>query len=171
MNWKAKPINRSGVYLVDLLVTMTVIVMLLSMCTVWAGKTMQFTSRVRGRADHARAIERAREVRHLIRYGNSISLQGQTLTVKRAGGDVTIEISVNELRIVDQSGEKEKRETIRFAEEAVLQWNADELPQWITLGVSRKFKNKFRGESKETAQTDLRLRMAPAMKLVREGLK
>ncbi len=159
--------RRSGFYLVDLLVTMTLVVMLLSMCVLWAGKTMQYTSSVRARVDHARAIEHARGIRELVRYGNGISLSGQTLQIENSGGGIEIAISDNELRIVDRSGEKEKHEVIRFAEKASLVWDAAEMPESITLQVHRKFSEQL----KAATRMDLRLRMTPGMGVLREGVR
>lgn len=153
--------KRNGFYLVDLLITMILMVGLLSMCAVWTGKTMKYSAKVRQRAAHQRAISQTNSIRRMVQYSDSIRLDGQVLNLEREAGSITVEIAGNELQIVDATGKKQRRETIPFADGAVLSWKADEMPQWVTLHVDRNFESK--------ATTNLRLRMGPMLSVLKEG--
>ncbi len=154
---RQKKFQRHGYFLLDSLITMSIIVVVLSMCGVWMVKTLKYASVVEDRAIHAGSIERIRLIRNWVRYSQSVKLKDDTLTIERAAGIRKVAIVGNEVRLIDESGEQKWQDVIRFDPTAVLSWEEDDLPGWITLTVQRK--NELR------TVTDLRMRMQPMPKI------
>lgn len=166
--------SRCGITLFEMMITLSVTGMLMVVTTGWMHQTMKFASTIRHRQRHHQSLTRlAWELRGHVRESQSLTMLGDdALMLNQPNGvRMTYTISGPTLLVEKRLGERDVvRETYRLAPSAVAVWDTSEMPEWISLVVSRGREgvplerpehSEFQPLDPESMPVDLHLRVGP----------
>lgn len=154
--------SSRGYLMLDLIIVLSLIVVVLSVTSIWVYKTMRYSSEVRQRDTHARNISRlSHQVRTDSNDAKSIVIDGATLKFGTADGD-SIEYTIKANRIhrtASTSGDSQKHQDyFEFAANAVpqLRTMAGGL---ISLDIERNLSALTPSKSAEAKKLDVQIQI------------
>lgn len=161
---------RGGFSLLELMVSISVTAALLAVTVGWMHQTMKCSSQIKQRQHHHLNITRlAVSLREQVRDCDSISMENEhQLTLQwRDGTRASYRIEGDRIRFekIDGSspgnGLPVVREVFPVSKQSSVQWESSEMPEWISLVVSRTRERVTNVDADERGPIDLHVRVAP----------
>ena len=145
-------------------ISATSILMLLAIS--WMHKTMYCASQIKQRQRHHQSLTRLdTQLRNEVRLCSGMSIVDDSqLELTRADG-TKLKYTIGEHAIAferkmsQNDPEKIARERFELSPESVATWDISEMPEWISLVVTRQ--NEFPSSASETMPIDLQIRVSP----------
>ena len=133
--------QQRGYTLIELLLVMSIAVVLMMVNVGWIHQTMKFSSRMDQRQRHHQNLKRlAWELRDDVHQSESLAMDGDNRLVltQNDGVELTYTISATSVDAERRSNETIiRRETYDLAPNSKVEWETAEVPNWITLIVTR----------------------------------
>jgi hypothetical protein len=151
--------------MIDLMIVMTLTIMLLSMCSIWVHKTMQYASNISQRESHSQNISRiGRRLRIDTMQADSIDLSGETIRINCPSH--VAEFTIESNTIIRKSTKKETTQLDRFtfANNATLEWNRSDWPSWILLEIGRDYSELSVDKNAPGSKLDAQIRIGVSKK-------
>ena len=163
--------RRRGFTLIQLLLTMSVAVVIMMVNVGWIHQTMKFASRMDQRQQTHQTLTRlAWDLRDDVHHSSSLSMDGEDRLVLELndGTVVTYSISGTSLDLErNRDDETIQREAFIVSPDSQIDWDTSELPDWISLIVTRgptglashgAEETELRSDESKTMAVDLHVR-------------
>ena len=159
--------RRHGYIMLDTLIVMTVIVVVLSTTSVWVFKTMRYSAEVKQRTAHVRNISRiSHQLRSDARNAKSITVDDKVVKIQTDDRAIEYTIKSNELHREASGGDQPHRDDFQFCSNAVLEWQAGDSANVVTLNIHRDFSKHSVSKEAPAKRLDSQIRIGAAAEVL-----
>jgi prepilin-type N-terminal cleavage/methylation domain-containing protein len=156
---------RRGYTLIELVVVISMTSVLLVVVVGWLHQSLKFGSSMRERQRNHRSLtELAWQLRDDVRQSESIAVEDNNrLVIKSLGGNTTSYTLSNSKSVVErkENGSSNQQSQFELSDSSVAHWDTSEMPDWISLVVSKQPDGKFSPANQATTNKDSKSNTMP----------